>query len=326
MKCLVLDFGGTFVKYSVMDENQVRYEKGEIPSPVQSAEDLKRVTGEIYERFVGEVEGASISFPGFIDTDTTYLAGGGAFMPLYHTYLKDVFDECIKVPYVIENDGKCGALAEAWGGALAGAKSGIVVILGTGVAGGLLQDGKVYKGKHFTAGELSFLTLDWGLGMQNLAQVHCSASSLIAKVQMAKGQPLTGFGAIYEQMGAASVWKRGETDPSLNGVEIDGIKVFELLNAGDPDVVEIYDQFCEDMAAMLFNLQCIYDPDKIAIGGGISRQDRLVPDIEAKLHQGQNPLMQMLPLPELVRCQYPGDANQYGAMYNYLMKYHPEML
>lgn len=325
MRCLVLDYGGTFVKYSVMDENRERSEKGEVPAPIGSVEEFRRVTGELIGRFEDRVEGVAVSFPGFVDAETTYLSGGGAYMCLYHTYLKEIFGACTRLPFTIENDGKCGALAEVWGGALAGAKCGIVIIFGTGIAGGLIQDGRLYKGFHSTAGEFSYLTLDWGMGMDGIAQVRCSASALIAKVAVAKGQELSGFGKIYEKMGVTAGWKKGGVDPAWEGREIDGLAVFEMLEAGDPEVVGIYQAFCRDVAAMILNLQCVYDPEKVAIGGGISRQDRLVPDLEAAIKESSTGLAAMLPAPQLVRCQYQGDANQYGAMYHYLTEFRPDL-
>ena len=327
MKCLVLDYGGTFIKYSVMDEQKNRYEKGEGPAPIDTLENFIQVTKALYGQFRGQVEGVTISFPGFVDSETTFLSGGGAYYNiLINRYLKEIFEECIDVPFVIENDGKCGALAEAWGGALAGATCGAVVIFGTGIAGGLLQNGKIYKGGHATAGELSYLTLDWNMPMSGAAQFRCSASALISKVAVAKGYPLKNFASLYVNSGVAAGWKHAEPDPALADQEMDGFKVFELLAAGDPDVVEIYDVFCKDVASMLRSIQCIFDPERIAIGGGISRQDRLVLDIEKAFLECGNYLTDMLPKPEIVRCQYQGDANQYGAMYHYLTKYHPEML
>ena len=61
------------------------------------------------------------------------------------------------VKVAVENDGKCGALAEAWKGALAGVKDGAVLVLGSGIGGGVIVNGKVHRGYNFTAGEFSFL-------------------------------------------------------------------------------------------------------------------------------------------------------------------------
>lgn len=328
MKILVLDFGGTFIKYSVMDElKNVLDEGGEVPAPIDTLEHFKEVIAEMYAPYKGQVDGVTISFPGFITKGTTQLTGGGAYLNILKDYyLKDVFAECIDVPLAIENDGKCGALAEAWGGALDGAESGVVYIIGTGIAGGLLHEGKIISGKHGTAGELSYLGLDWTMNPFNISQFRCSASMLVAKASMAKGIELKNFAAMYNNPAVSADWKHGEPDPAFDGVEMDGKKVFELLAEGDPDITEMYNQFCNDIAAVMLNLQIVYDPETIAIGGGMCRQDRLVKDIQAAVDAQMQGLLAMLPRPNLVRCHYMSSANQYGAMYNFLQTYYPEYL
>lgn len=86
------------------------------------------------------------------------------------------------IPVTIENDGKCAALAEFWKGSLQGCTNGAVVVLGTGVAGGIIINGELYRGKRFSAGEYSYICVDgkrmqemgsyWGLtgGAQGLAR------------------------------------------------------------------------------------------------------------------------------------------------------------
>ena len=65
-------------------------------------------------------------------------------------YLKDNID----VNVTIENDGKCAALAELWCGELSNVENGAVVVLGTGIGGGIIINGKLHKGSHFSAGEV----------------------------------------------------------------------------------------------------------------------------------------------------------------------------
>ena len=65
----------------------------------------------------------------------------------------------MKVPVSVMNDAKSAAMAEARWGALADCKDGIVIVLGTGIGGALIKDGKVHFGKSFAAGEFSFINL-----------------------------------------------------------------------------------------------------------------------------------------------------------------------
>ncbi|MBR6397155.1 MAG: ROK family protein [Lachnospiraceae bacterium] len=329
MKVLVYDYGGTFVKYSVMDENKKRYASGEVPAPTRTAEEFVAATKGIYDQFKDEIEGITISFPGFVDSETTLLSGGGAYSGIYiNTLLKDAFDPIFEgKPWLIENDGKCGALAESWGGALEGADNGIVIILGTGVAGGLVQKSALYKGKHYTAGELSFTTLDWNLDWANSAQCKMTASALVARIGLCVGHDVSKKG-FYQSLVDSGIWKKGPVHPDYEGVEIDGLKAFEIIKSGYPAAVEIYNEFCKNVAAMIINLGSVYDPEVFAIGGGISRQDMLIPDIikAVEKFKKDSMLYGLLPTGRIERCVYQGDANQYGAMYNYLTKFNPELV
>ena len=94
-----------------------------------------------------------------------------------------LLEQRYKLPVTIENDGKCAALAEKWKGSLKDCRNGAVVVLGTGVGGGIIIDHKLYRGGHFTAGEYSYILTDqkrseeakgyWGManGAETLAPV-----------------------------------------------------------------------------------------------------------------------------------------------------------
>ena len=69
MKCLVLDYGGTALKYGIIDTDANLTDQGEIPAPNHSVEEYISKTGEIYDRFRDQVEGIAISMPGTFTDD-----------------------------------------------------------------------------------------------------------------------------------------------------------------------------------------------------------------------------------------------------------------
>ena len=73
-----------------------------------------------------------------------------------------LLEQQLGVPVTIANDGKCAAAAEAWTGSLAGVDNGLVLVLGTGIGGGIILNGKVYMGSHSAAGEVSNLVTELG--------------------------------------------------------------------------------------------------------------------------------------------------------------------
>ncbi|MBR4762966.1 MAG: ROK family protein, partial [Lachnospiraceae bacterium] len=228
------------------------------------------------------------------------------------------------VPVTMENDGKCGVLAEVWKGNLKDCTDGAVIILGTAVAGGIVKDRKVHKGKRFTAGELSFALVGIEDDMRSTAYYRCGVSPLLFNACMKKGidvRKLPNHGLIefpfIEDQKTFSEWNdRPEYAHGMNGLQF-----FELLEQGDPDITELYQQYLKDLARLVLNIQIFFDPDKILIGGGISRQERLVPDIRAALADLQEKVIMGYRFDTVIDvCYFMNEANQYGALYHFLEK------
>lgn len=103
--------------------------------------------------------------------------------------------------------------------------------------------------------------------------------------------------------------------------EVSGRKVFELANEGDKETLEILDNYCYKLVLQLHNLQHIYNPEKIAIGGGISSQEILMTYIQKNIDYLKNFLTFKLSTPNVVRCKFKNDANIIGALYHYKTLY-----
>ena len=98
--------------------------------------------------------------------------------------------------------------------------------------------------------------------------------------------------------------------------EINGREIFELIKNNNQQVIEVFDSFCLDIAIQLYNLQSIYDPEVICIGGGISKQKILIEKIRKFLKEIQLQNHQLL-MPNVINCKYYNDANLIGALYHH---------
>jgi len=157
MKCLACDFGGSSVKYAIVDDQANITEHGKLPAPLDSIDQFRDTLGELYDRFEDKIDGIAISLPGYIDPNIGFLFESGVYMPLYNKSIPEILKERCPVNIAVENDGKCGALSETWNGALKDVNDGAVIILGSGIAGGIVKDKHIHWGKGFAAGELSYL-------------------------------------------------------------------------------------------------------------------------------------------------------------------------
>lgn len=299
MEFLVFDVGGTAIKYAVMNKKAEIIEKGSTPTPLESIEKFIEVIGGIFDGYKDRIAGMAMSMPGRIDSNRGYLFTGGSLEYNTDKEIVSILQKRCPVPITVENDGKCAALAEAWHGSLNECDDGIVVILGTGVGGGIIKDKKLHKGKNFIAGEFSFIFTNNAAFENDISHIwagQAGVSGLCIPVAKSKNLPIE---------------------------EVDGLKVFEYANNGDKEVLNILDDYCYRLALQLFNLQYIYDPEKIAIGGGISKQELLIKCIKDNVEKHYNNLRPpFMPIkPEVVTCKFYNDSNLIGALYNYLTRY-----
>lgn len=293
---LVIDVGGSAIKYALMDIKADILEKGEVPTPLTNLEDYLNTLESIYHSYENQVKGIAMSAPGTIDSDTGYFYTGGMLQDFVHEVnLQQMLEERCGIPVRIENDAKCAALAEAWSGSLKDCRDGVVIVLGTGVGGGLIKDGCLHKGRNFAAGELSFLIIGDDLEDDN------SYMALTA--------------------GTVGLRKRAGKAIGVDPDSLDGRMIFERANAGDEAVIAAIDEFTRPIARLIYNIQVFYDPEKIAVGGGISRQPLLLQLIQKNLDQIYERMIHPVVIgqkAEVVCCKYLSDSNLIGALYHFL--------
>ena len=295
---LVFDWGGTFLKYALMNEKAQILEKGKVPSPkkTDSRERFLAVVNEIIQDYRDRIEGIAISSCGIIDSEKGIIHTTGAFPYLSEYPLKKEMEERYLLPVSIENDGKSAALAELWKGNLQNVRDGAVVLLGTGIGGGIILDGKLRSGKDFFAGEFSSMCIDLHKPKDtNSYFASLGVNGLISKV--------IGYMNLDH--------------------ECDGEEAFMYINEDDDNALEALKEYTDDLALELFNMNVMLDLDKICIGGGISQQPKLMEYLQESIRKisSYHPDMVQgtkLPLPVVDVCRFHNDANLIGALYHHL--------
>lgn len=315
MKFLAMDFGGTFVKHCLMDEDAGIAERGEIPAPLGSSDQFVQVIVDLYEKYKGEIDGIAISMPGVIDSSTGHLYSAGAYTKaMGGKNLFELLEGKVDVQVAVENDAKAAVLAEKWKGSLKDSTDAAAIILGSGLGGGIIMDGKLRKGGHFASGEISGLFVTPGrYDFGNLAAGGASTSGLLSMVAAAKGMTPKQF----EVSEFATV---GAPDPDPNLPIYSGRDVFQWIDEGDPVTCEVYQKWLANLVWVIINMKMMLDPEKIVLGGGVSRNPRLLGDVRAEFEKF-SPVMNAFGMPQTVieTCQYSADANLVGAVYNWLL-------
>ena len=262
----------------------------------------ERTLREIYLPHKDEVDGIALSLPGFIDAEQGVVRGGGAPSLAYNvgTPVGPRLAEACGCRVWIENDGKAAAIAELERGVLKGCRNAAVFIIGTGVGGGLIIDGKLVRGRDCTAGEYSFMNTNadaWSDPAKSVA-CQCSTSGLLSGYRARKGLPADA--------------------------PMDGRIFFEAVHAGETEANEALRSFCRAVAVQIYNLNVLLDLEKVAIGGGISKQPILVETLNEvyeeyilRGHPFSEAQARCLPRPEIVPCRFLSEANQIGAFASY---------
>lgn len=303
MKVMVFDVGGTEIKYSVMDEQMNRFDAGSVPTPQDTQEHFLDALYQLYLPHKDEVEGIAMAVPGFVNTRTGYLTNGGALLYNTDTPLGQLLAEKCGCRVLLENDGKAAAMAELQAGALQGCCNAAVFIIGTGVGGGIIANGQLVRGVHFTAGEYSFVNTnadEWENTEKTMA-CQCSTKYLLKWYRARKGLPADA--------------------------PMDGRRFFEAANAGEPEALDVLERFCHAVTVQIYNLTVLLDVEKVAIGGGISKQPLLLETLR-RVYDGlfasrrDSPYMKGLPRCQIVPCAFSSEANQVGALYAYLQAFH----
>jgi fructokinase len=159
----------------------------------------------------------------------------------------------IGMPVVVENDANCFALAEASRGAGRGARAVFGVIMGTGVGGGLVIDGRLWSGPQHIAGDWGHHSID-----PHGPRCYCGQRGCV--------ESLIAGPAVEQQYRTRA------------GAELAMDALVARARGGDAIAREVFDTFLDRFGRAVANVITILDPDAIVLGGGLSNIDELYTD------------------------------------------------
>lgn len=279
MSLLTIDVGGTSIKYALFRKGALS-QKGSFPTPTSLTAYYEVLTELVknYEQLY-QITGVAISSPGAVNKTTGAIEGASALPYIHHFDIRGELEARFVLPVSMENDANCAALAELKFGAAKGMKDVIFMVLGTGVGGAIVIDGKIRHGQHLFGGELGFMLMD---------DTH-------------------SFSELGTAIGMANRYK------ARTGKDLTGEAIFNLAHAGEEIAQEEMTVFLFNVAKGIFNSAYAFDPECIVIGGGVSQAEWLIPELEKELQKMLNKFRIAPFLPVIKACQYRNDANLVGA-------------
>ena len=291
---LGIDVGGTFIKYALINGSGQIIESNKVSTPNNESAFLTSIN-QLIDLYKEQIKAVTISSPGKVDTKEGIIHYGGALAFLDGLRLKEHISKEFQLPSAIINDGKAAALAEVWLGGLKGIEHGVCLTLGTGIGGGLVVNGKLLEGAHFQAGEISF-----GVGSYDK----------------------TGIQAVVAEKGSAVGFVTQASQVLGLEDKLDGIKVFEELEKKNELIYPLFQEFCQQIAVVIINIQSVLDMEKVVIGGGMSVQPLLIKEITEQYQALRHSLPMMensLVEVRIESCQFKNNANLLGSLYHYLL-------
>lgn len=294
---LVLDAGGTSIKYGVSDNQGDFIFMRSVPTPREHLKEFLDLTGSIFDEAYAEygIDGVALSLPGEVHSREGVIRGISAVEYLHEIPLGRILEERFgNCRVTMANDANCAAWGEMWKGVARQYKNVVFVICGTGIGGAVIEHGVLDKGTTMNKGEFGNFTA--GEMKDGILQTW---SDYTLEKQARK----------YRKTANA----QGKACAAIGGKEL-----AELAAQGDQLANRFMEEFYHWMAVGCITLEFAFDPELIAIGGGISGNPTIIQGIQDKVQrllEGQRPGYL---IPRIEACTRGSQANLYGALYYHL--------
>jgi glucokinase len=300
-----VDAGGTKLLGGVVDEELVvhhRVHRMWRGADRQETLDIFVEAVEEIRAAAPEVEAVGFGLPALVEQPSGASAWS-THLPLEGVPFRDLMSERLGLPVQVDNDANAALLAEHRHGAAAGHNHAAMVLLGTGIGGGLLLDGRIYRGATGVGAELGHVVVDYD-GPD--CQGSCPGRGCLEV--MASG---TAIGREADRLA------REQPDSALGrrlaaGAEITGAIATELAHEGDPAAREALAEVGRRLGAGLVSLVNALNPEVIVIGGGAVAAGELLID-PAREVVAERALPPARAVVEIVPAHFGAESGMLGA-------------
>jgi glucokinase len=255
-----IDAGGSKLAGGVVDDELVVHHRVHRGWRGGDREETLRIMVDAVEEVraaAPDVESVGFGIPSLMDFEAG-VSLSSVHLPLDGVPFRDLMSERLALPVHVDNDANVAVLAEHRHGAARGARHAVMLTLGTGIGGGLVIDGRLYRGSLGTAGELGHFPVDLDgpecpCGGRGCLEVVASGTALgQAGERVARAEPRSTLGRLL-----------------ADGRDITGGLVTELAHDGDAQARELVGEVGRRLGVGLTGVANAFDPDVIVIGGGV---------------------------------------------------------
>jgi len=252
-----IDIGGTSIKHGICSSDGVLIQHDSVVTPADAPKKviLQKIIQLVSQNLASSheqgitISAVGVGTPGSVDIKRGYLMGS---TPNFKHWQNVAIAESIKrhfnLPVFVDNDANLMAFGEFTFGAGKEKKDVICLTLGTGIGGGIIIDGEIYRGSYYAGSELGHMSIDFkgrrcNCGGRGCLERYASATALIQD---------------YNQENPKS---------PVTGTK----QIFQLLKEKDEIAQKVITKFVSYLAAGVANIINIFNPEMIIIGGGVSK-------------------------------------------------------
>jgi glucokinase len=203
--------------------------------------------------------------------------------------LQDVLEQRLGRPVTVENDANAAGWAEFQFGAAKNAHSMVMLTMGTGVGGAIVEGGRLLVGGFGTAGELGHIVIEPG-------GLLCGCGNRGCLEQYASGTALMR-----------------EARSDLDRPELTSEEMTQLVVTGDSAAIAVLHKVCDAMGRGITSLVAVTDPEVVVIGGGVAQAGALVSDPITESFKRHYGAYDRRPVPRIVTATMGNSAGVIGA-------------
>jgi glucokinase len=265
-----VDLGGTKMLVGVLDGTDVAWQRREASTGQSEDELVELLIREINlaREAHPEVAAVGLGIPATIDYERG-IAVSAVNLPLADLAIRDQIEAEVELPVFVDNDGNVAALAEFMFGAAVGMPHMVMLTVGTGIGGGLILGGEVYRGSTGAGAELGHVVIQAdGPPCQGNCPNHGCVESLASGTALGREGKAAAESSPDSALG--KVLAAAET--------VDGTAVTEAALAGDELAISVFDLIGSRLGVACASFANVFQPNAIVVGGGVIRAGDLLLD------------------------------------------------
>jgi glucokinase len=258
-----VDIGGTKLAAGVVDDRLQIHQRLQRSMRGQDTpallDTIAAAVQELVNTTQGEIAAVGFGIPSLIDrrSGTSVVAVN---LPLTDIRFGALMAERLDLPVFVDNDGNVAALAEHRAGAARGVDHMLLIGLGTGIAGGLILNGEIYRGWIGSGAELGHMVIDInGPRCQGNCPNHGCFEAMASGTALAREAQL--FASVQPESALGYAVREGR--------ELDGPLVTELAHDGDSAARDVIQLIGQRLGVAIASYVNIFNPEMVVVGGGV---------------------------------------------------------